>query len=270
MRCRKSRWNRRPTATAESPPNCRSAAFDINHKRGVADDARRQSAVRAAPQLCGDHRFAPQPAGYPNLAGQIAPTAINQLWVADITYIRLRPSSPTWRSCSTHFPVASSAGLWGELRGADLAVTALSMALVERGRQPGLVHHSDPGVQYASQAYNELLKQHLVQIGMSRKGNPYDNAACESFMKTLKYEEVYRTEYRISGRLAAGSASFSSASTTGTAPLRPRLCSAGGVRAKREARNEVAACLLALGALPPNPRDLSRCRRSSRIPALPL
>jgi putative transposase len=58
------------------------------------------------------------------------------------------------------------------------------------------VHHSDRGVQYASQAYTEMLKQHQAIISMSRKGNPYDNAACESFMKTLKYEEVYRNEYR--------------------------------------------------------------------------
>jgi transposase InsO family protein len=58
------------------------------------------------------------------------------------------------------------------------------------------VHHSDRGVQYASQDYTDLLKQHQAQISMSRKGNPYDNAACESFMKTLKYEEVYRQDYR--------------------------------------------------------------------------
>ena len=58
------------------------------------------------------------------------------------------------------------------------------------------MHHSDRGVQYASRDYTEMLKQHQANISMSRKGNPYDNAACESFMKTLKYEEVYRNEYR--------------------------------------------------------------------------
>ena len=58
------------------------------------------------------------------------------------------------------------------------------------------MHHSDRGVQYACGDYIELLKQHGITISMSRKGNPYDNAACESFMKTLKYEEVYRQEYR--------------------------------------------------------------------------
>lgn len=79
---------------------------------------------------------------------------------------------------------------------AELAVAALRMALIERQPSPGLVHHSDRGVQYASAAYTELLKQHHATISMSRKGNPYDNAACESFMKTLKQEEVYRNEYR--------------------------------------------------------------------------
>ena len=79
---------------------------------------------------------------------------------------------------------------------AHLAVEALRMALIERNPPPGLVHHSDRGVQYASLDYTEMLKQHQAIISMSRKGNPYDNAACESFMKTLKYEEVYRNEYR--------------------------------------------------------------------------
>ena len=70
----------------------------------------------------------------------------------------------------------------------------LRLALVVAA--PGLVHHSDRGVQYASQAYTELLIERGIRISMSRKGNPYDNANAESFMKTLKYEEVYRSEYR--------------------------------------------------------------------------
>src|SRR5205823_10430900 len=65
-----------------------------------------------------------------------------------------------------------------------------------RGPVNGLTHHSDRGVQYASKEYTDLLKEHGVRISMSRSGNPYDNAKCESFMKTLKYEEVYRQEYR--------------------------------------------------------------------------
>jgi len=79
---------------------------------------------------------------------------------------------------------------------AELALAALRMALIERQPAPGLVHHSDRGVQYASHSYTGILREHQAVISMSRKGNPYDNAACESFIKTLKYEEVYRNEYR--------------------------------------------------------------------------
>jgi putative transposase len=78
----------------------------------------------------------------------------------------------------------------------DLAMVALQMAFRRRKPGEGLTHHSDRGVQYASNDYTALLKQHGVRISMSRSGNPYDNATCESFMKTLKYEEVYRQQYR--------------------------------------------------------------------------
>jgi transposase InsO family protein len=78
---------------------------------------------------------------------------------------------------------------------AELAVAALRLALAGGRVAPGLVHHSDQGVQYASGDYIELLTAHAILISMSRRGNPYDNAQAESFMKTLKYEEVYRTEY---------------------------------------------------------------------------
>ncbi len=78
----------------------------------------------------------------------------------------------------------------------ELTLTALGIALSRRAVQPGLVHHSDRGSQYASSDYTDLLKAHGIDISMSRKGNPWDNAACESFMKTLKYEEVLRNEYR--------------------------------------------------------------------------
>src|SRR5207248_544529 len=79
---------------------------------------------------------------------------------------------------------------------ASLAIVALRLALDQRQPPPGLVHHSDRGVQYACGDYTDLLKERGITISMSRKGNPYDNASCESFMKTLKYEEVYRQEYR--------------------------------------------------------------------------
>jgi len=78
----------------------------------------------------------------------------------------------------------------------SLTIAALRMALGARRVRPGLVHHSDRGVQYASGNYTQVLKDNQIAISMSRKASPWDNAACESFMKTLKYEEVYRTEYR--------------------------------------------------------------------------
>ncbi len=78
----------------------------------------------------------------------------------------------------------------------ELTLAALRVALQRRRPVPGLVHHSDRGVQYASRDYAHLLLAHGIQISMSRRGNPYDNATCESFLKTLKYEEVYRQEYR--------------------------------------------------------------------------
>ena len=77
-----------------------------------------------------------------------------------------------------------------------LSLAALQMALSQRQVRSGLVHHSDRGVQYASLDYTSELRAHGIAISMSRRGNPYDNAACESFMKTLKYEEVYRSEYQ--------------------------------------------------------------------------
>ena len=133
---------------------------------------------------------------YPNLAREIKPTAINQLWVADITYIRLRTEFVYLAVVLDAFSRRVIGWALGRTLEAELTVTALRMALIERQPTPGLVHHSDRGVQYASQDYTEMLKQHNATISMSRKGNPYDNAKAESFMKTLKSEEVYRNEYR--------------------------------------------------------------------------
>jgi putative transposase len=133
---------------------------------------------------------------YLNLAAELAPTGVNQLWVADITYIRLRVEFVYLAVVLDAFSRRVIGWALGRTLEAGLATAALRMALADRKPLPGLVHHSDRGVQYASQDYTDLLKQHKAEISMSRKGNPYDNAACESFMKTLKYEEVYRNEYR--------------------------------------------------------------------------
>jgi putative transposase len=133
---------------------------------------------------------------YPNLAGAITPVSVNQLWRADITYIRLRAEFVYLAVVLDAYSRRVIGWALGRTLEAGLAVSALTMALRQRRPAPGLVHHSDRGVQYASHEYTDLLKQHGAEISMSRKGNPYDNAACESFMKTLKYEEVYRSEYR--------------------------------------------------------------------------
>lgn len=170
--------------------------FAVNHKRVLRlmrEDnllcVRRRSFVTTT-----DSRH-PFPV-YPNLARAMQPTAINQLWVADITYIRLREEFVYLSVVLDAFSRRVIGWALGRTLEAELAVLALRMALAKRQPPPGLVHHSDRGVQYASQAYTDLLKQHQAIISMSRKGNPYDNAAGESFMKTLKHEEVYRNEYR--------------------------------------------------------------------------
>jgi transposase InsO family protein len=133
---------------------------------------------------------------YPNLARTLTPTAVNQLWVADITYIRLRSEFVYLSVILDAYSRRVVGWALGRTLEAEVAIAALRRALSERQPSPGLVHHSDRGVQYASSDYTEILRQHHVTISMSRKGNPYDNAACESFMKTLKQEEVYRNEYR--------------------------------------------------------------------------
>lgn len=133
---------------------------------------------------------------YPNLAREMAPTGINQLWVADITYIRLETEFVYLAVILDAFSRRVIGWALDRTLEATLAIQALDMALAERRPAAGLVHHSDQGVQYASTDYTSLLRQHGAVISMSRRGVPYDNAACESFMKTLKYEEVYRQEYR--------------------------------------------------------------------------
>ena len=174
----------------------RHRGFDVNHKR-VLRMMREDNllCVRRRKFIVTTDSRHTLPI-YPNLAGKMLPKAINQLWVADITYIRLQVEFVYLAVVLDAFSRRVIGWALGRTLEAKLAVAALAMALAERKPQPGLVHHSDRGVQYASQEYTEMLKSHEAQISMSRKGYPYDNAACESFMKTLKYEEVYRNEYR--------------------------------------------------------------------------
>jgi len=133
---------------------------------------------------------------YPNLAPNIILTATDQVWRADITYIRLRDEFVFLAVILDAYSRRVIGWALDRTLEDELTLTALRMALARRVVQPGLVHHSDRGSQYASNDYTDLLKAHQIDISMSRKGNPWDNAACESFMKTLKYEEVHRNEYR--------------------------------------------------------------------------
>ena len=133
---------------------------------------------------------------YPNLARDMVLTGIDQLWRADITYVRLETEFVYLAVVLDAFSRKVIGWALDCTLEATLTIEALQMALGTRKPAAGLVHHSDRGVQYASGDYTDLLKAHGVQISMSRRGNPYDNAQCESFMKTLKYEEVYRSEYR--------------------------------------------------------------------------
>ncbi len=144
---------------------------------------------------------------YPNLARALVLTGVDQLWVVDITYIR-------WREEFVFLAVILDAYsrrvLGWELNRTlenDRTIAALRMALARRSMAPGLVHHSDRGTQYASHDCTELLAANQTAISMSRKGNPWDNAACE-FMKTLKYEEVYSNEYRDLREAGAAIAKF--------------------------------------------------------------
>jgi len=133
---------------------------------------------------------------YPNLAGKMTRTGVDQLWVADITYVRLQEEFIYLAVILDAFSRRVIGWSLDRTMEDDLTLAALRMALGNRSIRPGLVHHSDRGSQYASKDYTDLLKERGIDISMSRKGNPWDNAACESFMKTLKYEEVFRNEYR--------------------------------------------------------------------------
>jgi putative transposase len=133
---------------------------------------------------------------YPNLVRELVLTDINQLWVADITYIRLQRQFIYLAALLDAYSRRCIGWALARYLDARLSLTALRMALQTRSFSPGkLTHHSDRGVQYACHDYVRVLQQNQIQISMSRVGNPYDNAKAERFMRTLKYEEVYLNDY---------------------------------------------------------------------------
>lgn len=167
----------------------------VNHKRVLR--LMRQHGLLVLPR----RRFVPTTDSnhrlriYENLIKHRRLTGINQVWVSDITYI-------AYGTLFAYLAVVLDAYSrkvvgWKVSRHVDTALTlgALEMALQTRELPDGLIHHSDRGVQYASQAYVQRLLEHDIAISMSAPGNPYENAKAESFMKTIKTEEVYRNEY---------------------------------------------------------------------------
>lgn len=133
---------------------------------------------------------------FPNLARELTVTAVDQLWVADITYIRL-PREFVYLAVVLDAFSRRVIG-WALDRHLTTALTlkALQQTLATRTVTAGLVHHSDRGVQYAAADYVSLLIKHQIRISMSRPGNPYDNAKAERFMRTLKYDEVHLSDYQ--------------------------------------------------------------------------
>ena len=186
----------------------RRRGIAVNHKR-VARIMREDNLLAVQPRQFvvttkSDHKLEV----YLNLARRMKLTGVDQLWVADITYIRLRE---TFLYLAVILDAHSRKAVgWelGDTLEASLAVAALQRAIADRAPESGIVHHSDRGVQYASGDYVALLEANGFLISMSRTGNPYDNAKAESFMKTLKCEEVYLKAYRDREEVRASIAHF--------------------------------------------------------------
>jgi putative transposase len=173
----------------------RRRGMPVNHKR-VARMMREDNLLAVQPRAFvvttdSDHELEV----YLNLARRMELTGVNQLWVADITYIRLRSEFVYLAVILDGYSRKVVGWALDRTLAARLAVEALTEAITRRQPPPGLVHHSDRGVQYASGGYVEILEKHQILPSMSRPANPYDNASCESFFKTLKREEIYANQY---------------------------------------------------------------------------
>ena len=182
---------RRLTAELQNRGYC------INHKRVLR-------LMREDNLLCLKRKFKPVTTDsshglpvYPNLLKSTTITGLNQVWAADITYVQLTHEN-IYLAVILDLSSRKCIG-WDLSRnmGSQLTMNALDRALKSRWTESiqELIHHSDQGVQYASKDYVDCLRKHNIKISMSRKGNPYDNAFAESFIKTLKCEEVYLNEY---------------------------------------------------------------------------
>ena len=137
------------------------------------------------------HRF-PR---YPNLIKGMVISRLNQVWLSDITYIRIRTGFVYLAAILDSFSRKVIGYAVSTALDTAMTLQALKMAIAGRDPGVGIIHHSDQGVQYASEEYVAELQNHGFEISMARTGNPYENAMMESFFKTLKYEEVYLCEY---------------------------------------------------------------------------
>jgi len=180
---------------------------------------------------------------YLNLASRMKLTGINQLWVADITYIRLKTEFVYLAVILDGFSRKVVGWALERTLTTQLTRSALEQAIAARQPAPGLVHHSDRGVQYASNQYVKLLQQHQIISSMSRPANPYDNASCESFMKTLKREEIYANEYQDLNHLRANIEEFIEQYYN-----RCRLHSALGYRSPDEFEQQLESTATSAGA----------------------
>ena len=185
----------------------------VNHKR-VARLMREDNLLAIQPRAWvqttdSDHELKV----YLNLAARMQLTGINQLWVADITYIRLQTEFVYLAVVLDRFSRKVVGWALGRSLAGQLTVAALEQAIAQRKPLPGLVHHSDRGSQYACREYVSLLASQGMVPSMSRPANPYDNASCESFMRTLKREEITPTLIAIWMICALISRSLSSAIT---------------------------------------------------------
>ena len=186
----------------------RRRGMAVNHKR-VARLMREDNLLAVQPQAFvattdSDHELEV----VLNLAARMKLTGVNQLWVADITYLRLQREFVFLAVILDAF--SRKVGGWESDRtlAARLPRAALEKALAERNPPPGVVHHSDRGIQYACGAYVGRLRQHGRIPSMSRPANPYDNASCESFLRTLQREEIQANQYRDLEHLRENLAAF--------------------------------------------------------------
>jgi putative transposase len=188
--------NRRRYGYRRITPELRIRGMVVNHKR-VLRILREDNLLAIQPRaFVVTTKPDPRLKVHLNLASRMQLTGINQLWVADITFIRLKQKFVYLAVVLDAF--SRKVVGWALRRdfAARLPIAALRRAIAERQPPPGLVHHSDRGMQYACGDYAQILEQQQIIPSMSRPGNPYDNASCESFMKTLKQEEIYANHYR--------------------------------------------------------------------------